>query len=346
MNVLIITDYAAPYEGNFMQSLKSLDNRVSQNGKMVYLFPEKSKDFDWVSEFTKIHKVYFFTTETKDIVKTIKDINNKENIGIMYSHFALFKTQQAIKRVRLFNRKIKLVQHFHNHYFNVKNPIYKWCFNGDLNIGCSKSVGESLPYKNSTYVDNAIDFERLKVADSNFEFQQKDKIQITMFGFDYKRKGVDLAIKAIEPLVNKLNLHLNIVLSVGEENIKNLIIKEFEKVPCWVTILKPRTDIATYFNKTQIFISPSREEGLCYSVLEAAFCGCILVTSKITGIPYHIPNFKVFESENVTEFTKILEETIATYNNINKKETNKYILENYHINLWSENVYEKLINLL
>ncbi|MFI3213070.1 MAG: glycosyltransferase family 4 protein [Eubacteriales bacterium] len=346
MNLLIITDYAAPYEGNFIQSLKSLENRILKNGKMVYLFPLRSKEFDWVNDFAKIHKVYFFTSKTKDIINTIKNINKAENIDIIYSHFTLFKTQKAVKYVRVLNKKVKLVQHFHNHYFNVRNPMYKWCFNGDLNIGCSKSVGESLPYKKSTYVDNAIDFERLKICDENFEFAEKDKLQITMFGFDYRRKGVDIAIKAIEPIVEKLNIHLNIVVSVGSENIKEQIINDFGVVPSWINIIEARNDIATYLTKSKLFISSAREEGFCYALVEAGYCGALLISSKIAGVPYHIPNCNVFESEDVVQFTKVIRETILKHDTMNKEETKQYIEENYHINKWRDNIYNELMNIL
>lgn len=132
MNVLIITDYAAPYEGNFIQSLKNLESTVE--GEMFYLLSEKTKEIEWVKIFEKKHKVYYFSNETKKIEKIIQEIVQMKSINILYSHFCLLKTQKAVKKNRIFNKKIKLVQHFHNHYFNVKNPLYKWSFNGDLII--------------------------------------------------------------------------------------------------------------------------------------------------------------------------------------------------------------------
>lgn len=344
MNLLVITDYAATYEGNFIQSLKSLEQK--NKGKTIYLFPNKAKEFHWVQQFEKKHKVYYFTSETKDIVKRISLVVKNENVSIMYSHFALFKTQKAIKIVKILNKDVKLVQHFHNHYFNVKNPLYKWCFNGDLNIGCSKSVGDSLPYHNSTYVDNAIDFERLKEFDENFEFPQKDKYQITMFGFDYKRKGVDIAIKAIEPIVEKLNLHLNIVISVGKDDIKNSIIQDFEKIPSWISLMDARNDIATYLNKSDMFILAAREEGFCYALIEAGYCGCSLISSKIPGVPYHVPGCRVFESENDLELSKVIENIVLKKNDFDNTETKNYILKNYHVDLWSDKIYQKLQNLI
>ena len=203
-----------------------------------------------------------------------------------------------------------------------------------------------MPYKNSTYVDNAIDFERFKIYDEKFEFPQKDKIQITMFGFDYKRKGVDLAIKAMQDISDELNLHLNIVVSVDKESIQRQIIEEFSSIPKWVDILEPRNDIATYLNKTDVFISPSREEGFCYALVEAGYCKCLLISSKIPGVPYHIPNCKVFESEKFEELTTQIKETVKLYRQIDKNQTKKYIEENYHIDLWSEKIQKKLNEVL
>lgn len=52
MRVLHIAHYAAPYKGNFIASLAELERQLRQrDDEMVYIFPEKCRDMEWVSDF-------------------------------------------------------------------------------------------------------------------------------------------------------------------------------------------------------------------------------------------------------------------------------------------------------
>lgn len=143
-------------------------------------------------------------------------------------------------------------------------------------------------------------------------------------------------------IAEELNLHLNIIISVGKVEIEKLIREEFSDVPAWITLLEARNDIATYLNKTHIFLSTSREEGLCYALVEAGYCCCRLISSKIPGAPYYIPNCKVFESENADNLIQVIKETVTILAETQFDESKKYIEEYYPIAQWSEKIYEKL----
>lgn len=353
-NILIITDYAAPYEGNFIESIKILNkNIIEKNKKIVYLFPARTKKLKWIQKLIDKEKftIYFFKDDTFfNIKNVIKDIIKKENIEILYTHFCRHKTQLAVKTVRTFKPKIKLISHFHNHckvYGNiVKRNFMKIAYKlyeGDLNIGCSKSVYESMPYKRKkcTFVDNAINFERLdKYRDIKIEKTDENSFIILLFGFDYHRKGADLAIKAIKE-INNPNIILAISVASNKEKIIKYIVEEFGFIPGFVRFLEPINDIATYYRKADLFLSAAREEGFCYSIVEAAYCKTAILSSNIPGVPKDIPGEYIFETENYTDLkNKILE--IYNLKDIDKEVARHYVKEKYDIDRWANRIVQKI----
>ena len=264
----------------------------------------------------------------------------------MYSHFCLPKTQLAVKISRILNRKIKLIQHFHNHYEIdskiMRRIILNFIFCGDMNIGCSKSVMESLPFKNKCYVNNGIDFSRLEQYEK-IKFNSNNNFNILMFGYPYKRKGVDLAIKVIQNLNNE-KIVLNISMSKGVKELKQSIKNDFGIIPPFVNILSPRNDITSYYKAANLFISPSREEGLCYSPIEALYCEIPSICSNIPGHPLDIPELRIFEKENIEELSKEICKIIDKVPNT--EISKKYVISNYNVDDWCNKIkkvlYEKI----
>lgn len=352
MNILVVADYTAPYKGNFIESILKLEEKVRENGgRIIYSFPENAKDIDWIKEISKDREVYFHSRKlTKNISDFIKIIKNHK-IDIIYSHFCILRTQIPLKIVSCL-KKIKLVQHYHNHYKisgNIlKRFISKYSFKGDLNIACSKTVKESIPYKKVISIDNCIDFSRLdnyekiKIADNN-------QIVILMFGFDYERKGVDLAIRAIKDIAEQYNIILAISVSVRIEDVKQKIINDFGKIPSFVKFLEPRDDIATYYNASNIFISPSREEGFCYSVTEALYCKNFCIVTDFMENTYDdaddITNLISSKNEDVNDLQEKIVSAIRDKKYLNEKyaeESKQVVIKKYDINNWVEKIYSSL----
>lgn len=352
-NTLIVTDYSAPYEGNFIESIKALHQKNLEKGNnVVYLFPERAKKIEWIKKLEKEQnfKIYYFKNDTLfNVIKNIKKIIKEENIKVIYTHFCRHKTQFAIKLVRLTCRKIKVVSHFHNHCKVNGNPLKKIfmklaykLYEGDLNIGCSESVSMSMPYKKNkvTYVENGISFKRLDNVDNMSMKFPDNKFIVLMFGFDYYRKGVDLAIKAIKELKNS-NIVLAISLASNTEKVKEIIIKEYENVPNFITFLEPTNNIASYYTKADLFLSAAREEGFCYSIVEAAYCKTKILSSNIPGVPQNIPGEYIFESNNYIDLKNKINEI---YNDNSNKydEAREYVMKKYNLENWTNEIIKKI----
>lgn len=95
---------------------------------------------------------------------------------------------------------------------------------------------------------------------------------------DFERKGVDIAYKAINNLINEgYQINLYIVCSINEDTCKDKLKKTAgtKTLPNWVCFLPPRQDIATYYRAIDIFTSPSREEDLPMRYLKLHIVGAM-----------------------------------------------------------------------
>ena len=361
LNILQVTDYLAPYEGNFICSIKNLESHViNQGGNMFFLFPKEAYKIKWIKELENKRegKVFYLGKSVIENIKIIKKLIKKNNINIVHSHFCLPITQLAVKISCVTSPNVSLVQHYHNHYQipenKLKRPIFKYIFSGDLNIGCSESVSKSIIYNEKKIVTatNAIYFPRLnnytKIERKELGIEE-ESIVILMFGFDYLRKGVDIAIKAINNIAKKYNITLLISISVGMDEISKKIKDEFGDIPSWLKLVLSRNDIGAYYNISDIFLSAAREEGFCYAMVEAIYCNLICVSSKIDGPPLNIPGVKTFKNGDWEDLSQKLEEIILLSEEQKleiKKVAKDYVEKEYDIDSWSLKIideYKRLI---
>lgn len=313
---------------------------MENNGDHIsFVFPTKCESLEWVKSLSKSYKVSFGigTKLYKKIIRTSK-------IDAIYTHFCLPKTQAFAKLASRLTR-IPLIQHWHNHYqkaHGVKGIICNWAFTGDMNIACSEPVMNSLPFPDAKkcYVDNAIDFTRLDHYDKLFQFEKDSaKTIILMFGFDLLRKGVDLAIEALAPIAEKNKISLIISLSKNHEKIRTFIQQRYNCIPTWVQIVDARDDVATYYHAANIFLSAAREEGFCYALVEAAYCGCNVISSTIDGVPYQIiPYCRTFPSEDVTALRNSILDSMKPNTLQQKEETTRTVKKQFDLDTWAEKV--------
>lgn len=352
--ILIYTNYAAPYSGNFFASMKALENElIKSNIGLIYMIPVKGKEYPWVEELKNGNNyVAYIEPSTRANLYAIKSVLIQYNILFIHTHF--------ISRKQLFELKVALilarvnapvVEHFHNHYVyndnSVKQCLKKFLMKNDCLVACGSGVADSLiagKLKNDiSYIDNAIDFKRL----DNYTQLKREvpMFKILMFGFDFFRKGVDLALQACGSLIEKYpQLRLMVCISINREYIENQIIKMFGDMPSWVELLQPRGDIATYYHDADTFISPSREEGLCYSLIEAGYCYCPIIASQISGqIEINMPSITWCKPRSIHDLAEKIESKInlnIKYRNELANLLHKSAVENYQIDRWVREIMD------
>ncbi len=352
-------DYAAPYNGNFIPSIKNLEEKLnSKVGKLIYMFPSTAQKLYWVAELKKKGtKVYFiensfFSKKIKySSIKKVLNIIKIERVSIIHTHFVAYNYNLALMKI-CFISKIKIVGNFMNEFSPAKNIYYRLKviltnLTFDAIIASSETVKRSvlktgINEKKVVTIFNALELKHLQTY---YEFNLRDdknqKI-ILMFGWTFHRKGVDIALNAVKELINDgQNIRLAIAMAGGQELIKDEIIKLLGNMPQWITLLGPESKVATYYNSADIFLSSSREEGFTYSVLEAAYCDPMIIVSDIGGHPTDIPYIGIFESENFKKLKEVIIEMLSKTpkEKIRIKFAQKeYVVKTYDVNEWSNNI--------
>ncbi len=363
-NIMSYMNYAAPYMGNFINSLLFLEKDLKRKGqRFIYIFPKETKSQKWVHELiNQGKKIYFLSGNIFSDIIRISRIIKAEDIKIIHLHFAHYKQYIVFKIASLLTEKTYIISHFHNHY-QEKNSVFlekiiKAIKNSNFYIGVSLSVAQDLvkkgfDEKRVKSIPNAIDFKRLDVYKQmkKEDLKIENKKIVLMFGFNYYRKGVDLAIKALKDVAIKENIVLLISLSVNKQLVENNIIKELGAIPGWIKILEARNDVATYYNLADVFLTSSREEGFCYAAVEAAYCKPLVVASDIPAQnALDIPYTFYYEVTN----TESLKENILKALSINKEESRKisreqrdFVVAKYSLKKWSSeiiNIYNDVLN--
>lgn len=363
--ILHIMNYAASYRGNFMDSLGNLDKKLRKNGlKNIYLFTGDAKNegaMTWIGEMQRQGEdVYFLAENRKSDAKLIRRLIKEKNVKAVHTHFITMQQYLAIYQAT-FGSKIPVIMHMHNHSKKAGNPfknilrrvLYRKC----IMIACSESVYHSLerdyPQNEKYAIDNGVNFSRLDnyVGLTAEEIGiEKSEAVFLIFGFDFYRKGVDLAVRALKMLRDEGHKYsLLVSLSTNFEQVEKNIIDVLGEMPSWIKVIAARNDVATLYNYADVFLSPSREEGLPYSVVEAGYATCSVVMSNISAQAHlKIPYGYWFESENVKDFAdKILkaqEEHTQKLQNWDK--VKQSMRENYALDTWSEQVeklYKKIL---
>lgn len=355
MSKTAILQYAgvgSPYRGNFISSLDELRFSLKREGReVVYLFPARTAKREWATELAWEMPVYFLTGNLFKDIFIIRGIIKKHGIGIIHSHFFSQRDLFIINIASLF-WGVKKVLHIHCEIPGqsfIKTASKKLLMRNKTVIGCSKLLTEQaralLPQNEVHFISNAVLFERLE----QFELLDKKQLGLSetastlmMFGFLYEVKGVDLALEALDVL-NKggKQIQLILVLSSNEDSIRQKIVERFGEIPHWLHILPPRNDIASYYRLCDLFIAPSRSEGMPYSVLEVASLGIPLLLSDI---PAHknleLPQVRFFESGNSADLSGAVAAALemSAEERQQLSEQARQVRENYTLPVWTEKI--------
>lgn len=301
-NVLHLTDYGAPYEGNFVSSLRALEAKLNGEGRaMTYVFPPRAVDRPWAQEMARakpnVHILApggFFS-----YMRQVRHLLSETQAGILHVHFIHYREKIAsLLAARTCGHRVKLVVHLHNHLDLPKNflralPQRLYLAQAEQFVCCSASVAnrlirDGIPQKKVVVAENAIAFERLDesipLTLDALGWPAEAKTAL-IFGFDFYRKGVDFAVEAVRQLreEQEKNVVLAVVLSSRKEEAERNILRQLGagSLPDWIRLLPPRSDVGSYYRFADVFLSPSREEGFCYALVEAVYCKTPVVASAI-----------------------------------------------------------------
>lgn len=349
MIILQVCAYAAPYEGNFIKSLKVLGNVCEKKGdKMIYAFPESAREISWCKELEKHTDVYFLPLAKARIkVKTymaLKKIYNKyPDLKIVHSHFELYDVPVVLtvpKNVKVFWHLHDALESYNGFINRLEHKVqYGFCHKNAILLSVSKKhmeyvLKKGFPKKNVRFVPNGLDTDRINLVSTK---RDKREFDFLIFGWEYERKGVDLCIEAVKRL-NNSNIKVAIV---GSENTDN-IIKEKHGQMLGMEVVEPVSDINELYKKSKCFLHISRAEGLSYALLEAIYAGLPVICSDISENRFakRFPTVEMVKSENIIEIAEKMEYIIKgkPHSNAMIERSRKIIDEEYSIACWVKNM--------
>lgn len=353
LKVALLCNYLADYSGNFIDSLLSIERAALADKtpyESIFVFPEHNKKIDWIDELQLNHKVYFIPTKSKiAATRAIYNICRKEKVDIVHGHFFGFGELMLVGVLT----NIKTIYHFHNPYRVSPNRIkeaikhFFQYISVDKMIGCSKAmmdtiVAAGIPARKCAFVTNRINFSRLDTTVNDRPFDAT-KNNLLIFGTHFIRKGCDLTLKAIEPIAEKYNIILNIV-SHNREQTKKEVVEVLGYEPAWINYPPTTNNISDYYRNSQIFLTPSRSEGLSYAVIEACYCGCPLIKSDVPSMHYGLDNedFVTIPLEVEALRKKIVE--ILSMDSDSRREMiesfRNQAIEKFSISVWGAEILE------
>lgn len=276
-----------------------LANCLSAQYEIDIIYPNNSDEGNTFNVDFKIQiktigiKVNSKFQKIRNIKKTIAFVNqNYKDIPIIVSDpiFCLFihkfKDKQNIYR---FIQADDYCIFDHNHIFNnfVFKKIYKLMCKKSYKVKINYIFNSKFTYDAYLEISRRTDIPyKLVYPAVNHEIfcNQNNPIResgnsICVVGRRHKLKGLKTFQFALEQMPEDiLSLITNIYV------ISNDDLSEFQ-FPKQVQIIKPKSDteIAEYYNKSNIFVSTSWWEGFGLPGLEAMSCGCAVITSDNKG---------------------------------------------------------------
>jgi glycosyltransferase involved in cell wall biosynthesis len=225
----------------------------------------------------------------------------------------------------------------------------------DIFCGCSEAVFIDLidcgiRKHKCCYIDNGVDFSSLNNGVSNGKeiYGIKDKKVLMIYGTHFYRKGVDIAIDAIKDIVEKYNIVLMIVCQ-NKDFVLDQIKKMFNYIPEWIIVMPSQENIAFYFKMSDIYLTPSREEGFSYAMLESIYCGTPVIRSNIPAMDRKIPNDINVPTNDVFALRQCIELTLSLTDS--SKQTiltlqKEYIVQRWNIIIWSNKIINMYLNVI
>ena len=311
----------------------------ANNKELIELIDERN------DRLIKYDKSFYSIFRKKYIINCIKTITEKDNYDIIHIHSGSIFTLYYVSKIAKKQGIKKVIVHSHaTGINNVKHKIIKSLCNinftryADYFLACSIEAGK---FKYSKKIMNSNKFKVIKngidLNKYNYNFNARNmirkrygienKIVLCNIGRFSKEKNQLFLLKIFkEYLKENKNGYLLIIGGEGpmERKISTYIKKNHLNDK--VLVLKERDDVNDFLNAADLFVFPSRFEGLGISVIEAQATGLYSICSEKLPEETQVTNnyIKISLKEPVKKWVSTIKEKVS----YERKSTTAQIREN------------------
>ena len=368
--ILVMANFKAACSGNFINSLLSLAEFGKDFYKFIFMFPlrDDGSECSW-TDYIRKHGYEVILYDEHESIEKIKELLFKvirdNRIKLIHNHFS------CLNDICLWDKKlhsmVKILYHDHMDYVaekpvkpQLKKQIrlakrYREYGIGVISVMKRKHRVYFLTPKR-WYIPNGITFKRnidrsLSREECRKVLNIKDDEKLCLFlGWDIYRKGLDIAIKAVQ-LARKQGHNIILGLAGFAENISDEQIERIKSIIGFnprqdgVRFLDAWEDMFALHRAADVFLSASRTEAFAYAILEAISQNVPVVASNISGTRWCLKYSKSFKfpSENIKKCANALIKAVEIRDNPSNKDN---ILSKYNIDIWCErvlNVYKTML---
>ena len=285
INYKVIPDLSSLGKKKYMEAYRLLSVVIEENDFMIIRLPSL---IGFLAMYITLKK------QKKNIIELVGcPLDSYKYLGFKGKIIALplyWLTKYLVKKA---HSVLYVTQSFLQKRYPTKTP---------LNIGCSDVDIEII----SDTLENRL--KKLNVT--------KKYIKIGMIGsLEATYKGYDTVIKALSILKkrSKLDFKLELVGGGASTHINKLLSKSIVKdyVTIIGTLSHPK-GVFDWLDDIDIYLHPSRTEGLPRSLVEAMSRGCACIGSNVGGIPELIAPQYLHEKNDVNELSKLIEKLFNT----------------------------------
>lgn len=240
----------------------------------------------------------FISQYVSTIQNSLGDILKEDAIDLIYAQeYASGRFERLAHTAKQLNIPIIAAYHggsIHKWILPIKKrTLHKAAFLTTLNEDEHHSMVAQFPSMSSriklvpNFVNSSIFYLRDKeTARAALGLKPEDRFIITVGRLFEHQKGHSLLVEAAQHLKNVPHLKILIAGSgPDEQNLKELITqKGLEDRIVLLGSIRDKETLANYYNASELFVLPSRYEGLPLVILEASACGLPTVAFNVMGV--------------------------------------------------------------
>lgn len=349
INILLSKGYKIHVACN----LSEIDPMSEEKRKKLIRFFEKNNIVYYHIDFPRgIGSIY----KNFEVYKQLKKIFKNNEYQFIHTHSPL---ASIFSRIFALFHSIPIIYTAHGFQFFKNGPKKDWLIFfpieyifsifTDLVITINNEdyqLAKKMKFKKVEYVPGVgIDYKKIQESKLISRISRKDlglskeDVVLLSVGELSNRKNHEVVIQAIEKLPNNIKY---LICGTGELNeyLQELVTKK--NLDNRVTLLGYRTDVYDIMNISDIFVFPSKREGLGLAAIEAMASGLPLITSNINGInDYSQQGYTGYlcnptDIDQFTEYIKVLSENENfryDFSRNNVQLSKKYDLKNVDIKM-------------